>query len=100
MSNPRVTLSKDDFINALHEQVDFLRTSIALYDGGKEIEAKRLAVTLRTLLHDTKNSRALLTSLGIKKRLNFWEVMGTAPEDSLVFIGCCRLETTRPVSDS
>ena len=48
----------------LAEQVHFLRSSCRAYDGGDESEAKRIAVHLRVLLHDTARSRSLLSQLG------------------------------------
>lgn len=53
------------------EQMAFLRSSAEAYDRGFEAEAKRLAVTLRTLVHDTPRSHGLLSQLGIKERLRW-----------------------------
>lgn len=53
------------------EQWGFLRKSCDAYDRGDENEAKRLAVTLRLLLHDTKSSHSLLGQLGLKDILFF-----------------------------
>ncbi len=48
----------------LDEQLGFLERSAAAFDQGYEDEAKRLAVTLRVLLHETKQSHSLLGQLG------------------------------------
>lgn len=53
------------------EQLDFLRSSAGAYDAGKEHEAKRLAAVIRTVAHDTRHSRSLLTQLGVRDRLPF-----------------------------
>jgi hypothetical protein len=44
----------------LAESIDFLNLSASSFDNGYEAEAKRLAVTLRVLLHDTAQSHSLL----------------------------------------
>lgn len=53
----------------LDEQLGFLERSAASFDRGYEDEAKRLAVTLRVLLHETKQSRSLLGQLGRRSTL-------------------------------
>ena len=50
----------------LHEHLGFLKTSAELYDGGSVAEAKRLAVSIRVLVHDTQTSKSLLGQLGLK----------------------------------
>lgn len=50
----------------LSEQIEFLKSSANAFDAGAEIEAKRLAVHIRTLLHDTKRSQSLFDHLGMK----------------------------------
>jgi hypothetical protein len=48
----------------LGEQLSFLEGSAAAFDAGFEGEAKRLAVAIRVLLHNTPQSHALLVQLG------------------------------------
>lgn len=55
----------------LREQIYFLQSSAKLYDLGAEIEAKRMAVSLRVLLYDTKNSSSLLGQMQLKKKMQF-----------------------------
>jgi hypothetical protein len=55
----------------LHEHRAFLEASAASFDAGFEAEAKRLAVSLRVLLHQTPKSHALLDQLGVMERLRF-----------------------------
>ncbi|MDZ4992562.1 hypothetical protein GNF80_06180 [Clostridium perfringens] len=45
------------------EQIYFLNTSATLFDQGSEIEAKRMATSLRILFHETSNSHSLLKQL-------------------------------------
>lgn len=63
--------SRTDLLEALNENVEFLERSAGAFDEGFESEAKRLAVVLRVLLHDTDMSHSLLEQLGVKRRLNF-----------------------------
>ena len=61
-----VKQSKVDLEDHLREQISFLRASADSYDSGFKGEAKRLAVIIRVLLHDTHKSTSLMTLLGIK----------------------------------
>ena len=67
MSNER-QLTKDELEAHLDGSFGFLEASAASFDIGFEGEAKRLAVTLRVLLHDTKQSKSLLGQLGLFNR--------------------------------
>lgn len=69
----RIPQSRAELCEHLKEQVSFLRRSASSYDGGIFGEAKRLAVVMRILLHDTTASRSLLTSLGIKDALRYYD---------------------------
>jgi hypothetical protein len=62
----KVEQSLDDLKKHLKEQVDFLCRSAEAYDRGCLDEAKRLAATIRILVHDTKNSTSLLSQLNLK----------------------------------
>lgn len=50
----------------LAEHVDWLRASAERFDGRHFSEAKRIAVVVRSLVHDTSASRSLLTQLGMR----------------------------------
>ncbi|OXD04570.1 hypothetical protein CA165_23355 [Vibrio parahaemolyticus] len=54
----------------LETQVSFLRRSAKTFDDGYKDEALRLAVTLRVLFHDTKQSVSLLRHLKKKGSLS------------------------------
>jgi hypothetical protein len=60
-----------EFDQQLKRQTTFLHRSCKIFDDGEYDEAIRLAVTLRVLLHQTKQSTSLLDHMGIKHRLNF-----------------------------
>jgi hypothetical protein len=79
----------------LAEQIGFLERSAAAFDAGYDGEAKRLAGTLRTLLHDTEQSHSLVGQLGQKNRVWLKDFVDTAvkydpanlfPHGGLVFI--------------
>ena len=55
----------------MHEHMGFLQASSASFDNGFTGEAKRLALTIRVLLHDTDKSKSLLGMLGYKTCMGF-----------------------------
>jgi hypothetical protein len=55
----------------LREQIDFIAASCARYDDGVESEGKRIALSLRVLVHDTDRSISILGLLGLKDSLRF-----------------------------
>ena len=67
----------------LTEQIDFLRTSCERFDSGATHEAKRIALSLRVLLHDTKQgSVSLLQQLGLKGKMKLLDTRVRKPSDS------------------
>jgi hypothetical protein len=63
---PRIKLKNDDLEEHLKEQIELLDISCNSYDSGQYIEAKRIAVIIRILFHDTGHSKSLLGQLGRK----------------------------------
>jgi hypothetical protein len=63
-------LTKEELANHLKEQIDFMIASAIQFDNGFEGEAKRLAIAIRILVHDTSRCSALLTQLN---KLNILE---------------------------
>ena len=63
----KIKQSKQELLAHLKENLGFLKASAASFDAGHTGEAKRLAVTIRVLLHDTKNSKSLLGLLSLKQ---------------------------------
>jgi hypothetical protein len=62
---------RENLLILFDEQLEFLRASADAYSRGFEAEAKRLAVTIRTLVHDTARSHGLLTQLNVKDDLRW-----------------------------
>ncbi len=48
-----VQQSRDGLLNSLNETVQFIIASCRAFDSGFESEAKRIAVAVRVLVHDT-----------------------------------------------
>jgi len=81
MVNIKRSLTDLDLL--LEEQLEFLKLSCASFDNGFEGEIKRLAVSVRVLVHDTNVSTSLLT-LTNKKNINFLDT--SVPYDDESFI--------------
>ncbi|WP_252244499.1 MULTISPECIES: SEC-C metal-binding domain-containing protein [unclassified Clostridium] len=61
-----ISQSSDELKKHLIESVEFLIKSCLFYDTGDKSEAKRIALELRKLLHDTGMSKSILKTLKIK----------------------------------
>jgi len=59
----------NDLASQLDDQIRLLKSSADAFDQGETAEAKRLALGVRILVHDTGRSRSLLTLLGRKANL-------------------------------
>jgi hypothetical protein len=68
----------------LAESTQFLISSASSFDRGYEAEAKRLAVTLRVLLHDTPQSHSLLGLLGVKDQIRFTNTAAEIEPDNVL----------------
>lgn len=67
MSKPkRVQRPKEELKCELVEQLALLRHSCSAFDNGFEAVGKHIALSLRVLLHDHRQSRALLDQLGLR----------------------------------
>ena len=91
-----------DFKRHLEEQLDFIDSSIAAYDAGKEHEAKRLAVPIRTLVHNTRGSTALLKHLKVQKRIG-WVDRGPPdppPGSIVISFGLCVIYARLDIGES
>ena len=62
----RVPQSMEELEKHLQHQLSFLKASSEAYDRGQSIEAKRLATTIRLLVHDGGSSDSLLGQLRLK----------------------------------
>lgn len=77
-----------DFRAHLIEQLAFLDASAAAYDAGAESEAKRLAITVRMLVHDGRApSRSLLGHLGVRDRLPWTDSVAGVVREAALTIG-------------
>jgi hypothetical protein len=65
--------TNSEFEIILKEQIHFLKKCNLEFDKGDQLEAIRIAGHLRTLLHQTQNSTALLELLGIRESLTLYD---------------------------
>lgn len=60
----------------LKEQITNLEVSAARYDAGWAEEADRLAVVVRILVHDTRQSTSLFAQMNVKKKMHWIDSNG------------------------
>ncbi len=82
-----VPQSRDELEGQLADQLLFLKTSCALYDASQLQEAKRLAVAIRVLLHESRASRSLLGQLDLKNIAFFDTTNDHNPNNLLAHYG-------------
>lgn len=77
-----------DFGAHLVEQLAFLDASARAYDDGIESEAKRLATTIRVLVHDGRPpARSLLSHLGVRDRLPWTDTAAGIVREAVLALG-------------
>ena len=79
--------TKAELLNHMKEQISFMLASAESYDHGFEGEARRLAVSIRILVHDTSQSKSLLTQIG-KKDIGFLDTASSFNANNLLPINC------------
>jgi hypothetical protein len=89
-----------DLMKHLEEQLAFIRASCASFDAGSPTEAKRIALQLRIMLHDTETSSSLLGQLGLKKILFLDTASDWDPRDLMSHHGLVAIQTTTGVGAS
>jgi hypothetical protein len=93
----RYTQDNKELLGHLKEQIAFMQESAISYDRGFESEAKRLAVVIRVLVHDTSQSTSLLTLLGRKRQMLFYDSASKYDPRNLATSNCLtmmKLSTT------
>jgi len=83
----KISQNITDLENHLSEQIYFLESSAKSFDAGYEGEAKRLATSLRVLLHDTNSSKSLLGQLNLKSLQFLDTAFEYDPRNLLTFSG-------------
>lgn len=79
--------TEEELRGHLKDQIHFLVESSNAYDSGFTSEAKRLAVAIRILVHDTASSPSLLTLLNRKDILFYDTAYDYDPSNLLVVCG-------------
>ena len=67
----KVEQTNNELMMHLRDNIGFLEASNASFDAGILGEAKRLATTIRVLVHDTKKSKSLLGLLDFKTKIKY-----------------------------
>ena len=73
----------DELLSHLKDQIHFLLKSAQSFDEGFVSEAKRMAVAIRILLHDTNKSSSLLSQLG-SRNMQFYDTAADYDPANLV----------------
>jgi hypothetical protein len=81
----KIQLSQKELEVHLKEQISFLEASANSFDTGMEEEAKRLAVTIRILVHETPLSHSLLVQMG--KNLKFLDTSSDLDSNNILAHG-------------
>ena len=81
----KIQLSQKELEIHLKEQISFLEASANSFDIGMEEEAKRLAATIRILVHDTSLSHSLLGQVG--KPLKFFDTSSDLDSNNILAHG-------------
>ncbi|MHB1095632.1 MAG: hypothetical protein ACYC3F_05625 [Gemmatimonadaceae bacterium] len=89
-------LSTEELSEHYRQQWGHLRSSCALYDSGDETESRRIAATLRVLLHESRNSHALLGQLGMLDVLFFDTAQDPVTGNLLPTFGLVLIEMIGP----
>lgn len=74
------------FKEQLKRQIGFLNLSCAAFDHGFQDEAIRIAMVLRVVFHQTRNSTALLTHFG-NPQINLLSTVPESSKESVFFDG-------------
>lgn len=83
-SQPRIPRSKDELKSELTDQLHLLLDACERYDAGFELAGKQIAVTLRILLHEHRQSQSLLGQLKIRSQNPFLDTSGEIRESNLL----------------
>lgn len=82
------TQTQTDLQKHFEEQLYFLESATDAFDTGQVVEAKRIAHHVRTIVHQTGSSHALLEQLGLLSSTNFvdtaYDVPIPPPDQKLV----------------
>ena len=86
--------SQEELQQHLRDTVQALRLSADALDKGYEGEAKRLAASIRVLVHDTSRSKSLLGQLG-QKAIPFYDTsLPYNPKNILPYVGLTAMNIT------
>lgn len=67
---------RPDLVIKVREHIEFLEQSSVSFDRGFDAESKRMATSIRVLLHDTNQSASLLGQIDVKKKMRYKDTAG------------------------
>ncbi|MFC5930333.1 hypothetical protein D6T64_15890 [Cryobacterium melibiosiphilum] len=70
-----------DLAELLAEHVDWLRSSAARFDAGTTLESKRIATSIRSLVHTTDSSTSLLTQMKLRDSMVWRSAVDMVPSN-------------------
>lgn len=80
-----IELTRQDLIEQLIEQIDFLIDACNRFDEGDYKYAKQIASIIRVIIYDTKTSHSILKQLGEKETMLFCST-ASFPKNAIFFI--------------
>ena len=80
----KIKQTKQELLSHLADNMQFLQLSAAAFDKGLLGEAKRMAVAVRVLVHDTPKSKSLLGQLKYKTNMSFFDTAHDYKPDNLM----------------
>jgi hypothetical protein len=90
----KIPQTNEELERQFQEQLKFVRRSAEYFDQGEVSEAKRIAVSLRVLLHQTKQSHSLLTQTGRTGQLFYSSIEPDDDDNILAYAPLVGLATT------
>jgi hypothetical protein len=97
-ANKQRAQQRDELLGHLREQFEWLVSSCRGYDAFTFSEAKRIATIVRTLVHHTNRSHALLVQLDVRRLMHFHDCCGPVDAPGLVHrMGALAMISTNPV---
>lgn len=92
----KIPQSKKELLGHLENQIEFLESSAHSYDQGCDAEAVRMAVAIRILVHNSSQSKSLLTQLDIKHILFCDTASDYDPKNLFPHIGLAAIRVGGP----
>jgi hypothetical protein len=77
-------LNQQELLEHWNDQLGFIQSSAQQFDSGIENEARRIATSLRIMLHETSSSHSLIKQTGLKHNFQLWSSAGLYTPSNLL----------------